>query len=271
MTYNYHTHTFRCGHASGTEREYIERAIENGITVMGFSDHSPYRFPDGREANYRVKTDTAEDYFVVLRQLREEYKDRIDIKIGFEMEYYDLYFEDMLSYVCGLGTEYLILGQHLTNNDTPGIRHVCSRPTDSEEQLEAYTDAVVEGMATGAFSYVAHPDVFNFTGSEEKYEKEMRRLCKQAAKLDLPLEINFLGIRGGRHYPTDLFWRIAGEEGCTAIYGFDAHDVPASFDGDSIPAAEALRAKYNIPLISPDEFRLLDPTSVLEKLRKENK
>ena len=62
-------------------------------------------------------------------------------------------------------------------------------------------------------------------------------MCKQAAKLDLPLEINFLGIRGGRHYPTDLFWRIAGEEGCTAIYGFDTHDVPSSFDGESIPAA----------------------------------
>ena len=28
MNYNYHTHTFRCHHATGTEREYIEEAIK---------------------------------------------------------------------------------------------------------------------------------------------------------------------------------------------------------------------------------------------------
>ena len=39
---NYHTHTTRCKHANGTEREYIEKAIEAGYQVLGFSDHSPY-------------------------------------------------------------------------------------------------------------------------------------------------------------------------------------------------------------------------------------
>ena len=47
MNYNYHTHTTRCGHASGTEREYIERALANGVEYMGFSDHSTFVFPDG--------------------------------------------------------------------------------------------------------------------------------------------------------------------------------------------------------------------------------
>ena len=37
MTANYHTHTWRCNHASGTEREYIEKAIESGIRILGFS------------------------------------------------------------------------------------------------------------------------------------------------------------------------------------------------------------------------------------------
>ena len=38
---NYHAHTTRCGHAFGTEREYIEAAIECGIREFGFSDHAP--------------------------------------------------------------------------------------------------------------------------------------------------------------------------------------------------------------------------------------
>ena len=31
MIANYHTHTWRCRHADGTEREYVETAIEAGI------------------------------------------------------------------------------------------------------------------------------------------------------------------------------------------------------------------------------------------------
>ena len=42
FTYNYHCHTKRCGHASGTDEEYVEAAIKAGYKVLGFSDHGPY-------------------------------------------------------------------------------------------------------------------------------------------------------------------------------------------------------------------------------------
>ena len=41
---NLHNHTFRCHHATGTDREYIEAAIRNGVRVLGFSDHTPQIF-----------------------------------------------------------------------------------------------------------------------------------------------------------------------------------------------------------------------------------
>ena len=44
---NYHTHTYRCQHAYGSEREYIEAAIRMGIAELGFSDHVPCPFKDG--------------------------------------------------------------------------------------------------------------------------------------------------------------------------------------------------------------------------------
>ena len=43
--YNFHNHTYRCGHATGTDEEYVLEAIKNGYEVMGFSDHAPYLFP----------------------------------------------------------------------------------------------------------------------------------------------------------------------------------------------------------------------------------
>ena len=99
MYANYHTHTFRCGHARGTEEEYIKRAIEGGIKIRGFSDHVPFAFENGREQSYCVQTSEAENYISTLKALREKYKDDIKIHIGFEMEYYPKYFEARHSYV----------------------------------------------------------------------------------------------------------------------------------------------------------------------------
>ena len=44
MLTNYHTHTTRCGHAEGTEEEYILTALRCGFKVLGFSDHTPWAY-----------------------------------------------------------------------------------------------------------------------------------------------------------------------------------------------------------------------------------
>ena len=36
MLKNYHTHTARCGHAWGTDDEFIQAAIDAGYTTLGF-------------------------------------------------------------------------------------------------------------------------------------------------------------------------------------------------------------------------------------------
>ena len=142
MFANYHTHTYRCRHASGTEEEYILNSINNGIKILGFSDHAPFKFPDGHESGYRVPTDEAENYFEVISKLREKYKDQIEIHIGFEMEYYPLYFDDMLKYVKSLGAEYLILGQHFIGSEHPNGKYV-SHGTTTEDDLKEYVDCIV--------------------------------------------------------------------------------------------------------------------------------
>ena len=88
------------------------------------------------------------------------------------------------------------------------------------------------------FEYV-HPEVFHFVGDERAYETEMRRICQAAAEADVPLEINFLGIREGRHYPIRRFWQWAAEYGCRVVFGFDAHDAESAYDGESLAVAEA--------------------------------
>lgn len=249
MDYNFHTHTRRCSHASGTEEEYILRAIEGGIRFMGFSDHIPLRFPDGYETkSVRVPTDQACDYFRDLQFLRKKYRDQIEIFIGFEMEYFPDYFDSMLNNAKNWGAEYLILGQHYLRPEHPSARHT-NLPSAEESELERYADLLVAAMKTGVFTYVAHPDVFCFTGNTEFYQNTMRKVACTSAKLGIPLEINFYGIRDHRRYPYEAFWEIAGQEGSPVTFGFDSHTAKSAFDSESLPSAMALVEKYNLNYI----------------------
>lgn len=253
MTYNYHTHTSRCSHATGTEEEYILRAIEGGITHMGFSDHAPFVFPGGFQSHYRIPMEQAKEYFGSLYALREKYRAQIDLKIGFELEYYPTFFRDMLDTALSLGCEYLILGQHFSADERPNGFYVAN-PTDDVSLLREYTDNVLAAMETGVFSYIAHPDIFHFTGPSTVYEQEMHRICTAAREQNIPLEINFLGIRSRRHYPREDFWAIAGQEQSPVTFGFDAHDVQSAYDPNSLDTAMMLVDKYHLNYIGRPEL-----------------
>ena len=256
MNYNYHAHTVYCRHAKGTMEEYVTRAYEMGVRHMGFSDHFPFRFPDGFEKSWRVQISEADMYIRDVCELREKYKGKIDIFLGFEMEYYSEFFDEMLKNAETYGADYLILGQHFINAsfDYPNNVHTVL-PTDSENMLVTYADSVTAAIASGVFTYVAHPDIFNFTGDDGVYTREMARICEASAKYDVPLEINFLGIRERRCYPRESFWKIAREFSSPVTFGFDAHDVMAAYDSASLPRAMELVQRYELNYIGEPTLR----------------
>lgn len=256
MDYNYHAHTTRCSHATGTEESYIEAAIAGGIRYMGFSDHIPHIFPDGHQSNYRVPFEQGHEYVSCIRALREKYAGQIELSVGFEMEYYRDYFSTMLQNAKDFGAEYLILGHHFLRQEYPNGLGV-TQLNDDPEDLEEFVCSVITAMETGVFSYVAHPDSFNFIGDEELYRKQMRRICVRSRELNIPLEINFLGIRRGRHYPNERFWQIAGEEQSPVTFGYDAHATSEAYDPDSLPIAMDMVDKYHLNYIGRPTLRPL--------------
>ena len=58
--FNLHTHTFRCGHASGTDDQMVLSAIEAGFELLGFSDHMPY--PELHLPTCRMFYDQRQEY-----------------------------------------------------------------------------------------------------------------------------------------------------------------------------------------------------------------
>lgn len=235
MIANYHTHTKRCGHAMGEDREYVEAALRAGLRVLGFSDHVPLPPGQGTGPRMRMELDQLGDYFASLQALREEFAGQIELHFGFEAEYFPGCFYELQSILADWPCEYLLLGQHFLREGERDI--YVGRPFEDARILERHTDSVIAAIETGAFRYVAHPDIANFVGDEKTYLAQARRLCRAAKEAEIPLEVNLLGMRELRWYPRGLFFEAAAEEGNKLILGTDAH-APEHFTGPD--AAEAL-------------------------------
>ena len=221
MLANYHTHTARCNHAVGEDRAYVEHAIRGGIKVLGFSDHCPWIFPGDYASPSRMSPAQVDGYFSSLLQLREEYASDITIYIGFESEYSPELLPAQEPFLADYPVDYQILGQHFLQPEPHGF--YTGMVVSDETLLETYVSSVIEGMETGRYVYLAHPDLMGFSGDRETYDKHYRRLCSYLKAHDIPVEINLLGVVDHRHYPDLRFLQLAGEAGCSAIIGCDAH------------------------------------------------
>lgn len=247
MYANYHTHTWRCNHAQGTEREYIERAIQTGIRVLGFADHSPYPFPKGHASGFRMRLDQLDDYCTTLQDLRREYAQDIEIHIGLEAEYYPTHFQALLDFVADYPIEYLLQGQHYTRDEYDG--QYSGHETRDEHVLADYCKQVIEGQRTGHYLYLAHPDLIHYVGKPAIYEKHMRGMLRELKAMGRPIEFNILGYATHRHYPSRAFWHMAGEEGLSAVIGLDAH-APEQFDAaQALEDARKILKEEGVPLI----------------------
>ena len=221
MIANYHTHTARCHHAVGAEREYVENAIRRGLKIFGFADHTPQYFPGDYYSFMRMRPYELPEYCAEVGTLRREFQNEIQILTGLEAEYYPAIWDDLISRLQDTDVQYLILGQHWLGNEQN--EHGSAGATNDENILRRYCHQVCEAVNTGKITYIAHPDLLNFVGDRKTYQRHYRDLCRCAKESNTPLEINFLGIATNRHYPNEAFWEVAAEEGCKVVFGMDAH------------------------------------------------
>ena len=253
MLENYHTHTARCHHATGTDEEYVLCAMEGGLKTLGFSDHTPFVFPGDYVSRIRMLPEEAEEYARSILSLKEKYADRIQIRLGLEVEYFPALMDGLLQLIAPLDIEYMILAQHWCDTEAGNVHNF--RPTDNPKQLERYCDQIIEGMQTGLFSYVAHPDIISYQGAEEDYIFHMTRLCQAAKTANIPVELNFQGIRENRQYPNDQFWKIAGDVGVSVVLGCDAHTPADVVDHKSEERALAIASAFRLNLLDKVPIR----------------
>jgi histidinol-phosphatase (PHP family) len=211
---NYHTHTKRCGHATGADEAYVVEALGDGMTELGFSDH--IMLPGFNEPGVRGNYEVCADYIQSINSLKEKYKDRMKIFVGFEAESFQVYFPYYQELIDNKVIDYMILGNHCQMNESKQLVSFFGKIT-TPAGLYLYRDLALSALQTGFFSCFAHPDYF--MSSIEKTDRDVRNVSKDLIEacigLDIPLEINVAGIRNGIKqigkvnrwiYPTDDFF-----------------------------------------------------------------
>lgn len=278
QTFNYHTHTYRCGHASIVEdEEYVKLAQQVGITKLGFTDHVPVTELEYQDSEKSMHISEVDEYISSVRKLQQE---NLNMKImcGFEAEY-----DPMKTKFLGElrdKVDYMILGEHYVPY---GMEKVPQK--NNPEYPIQYAEMLCAAMESGIFDIVANPDIFmQFRDSQDTEEKKKqfmenakiasKKICDKAKELEIPLELNFAGMSKGKHdikytdgefaYPHSEFWQIASETGVLVLYGVDAH-TPEQF------LTIAKDQKQADMIIDHSKLNLVDKNYNPQEARKNNK
>lgn len=256
QNFNYHSHTKRCGHASGEDEAYVQEAIRQGYRYMGFSDHAPY--DNGYVKGERMHKHELPDYVESVKQLQKTYADQIEIRIGLEIEYFEKQLDELLAYKEQM--DYLILGQH-----GPALHEPEFYEKHSDADVLLYASLIEKACEKGLPDIIAHPDLFMF-GKEawsEACEQAAHTICASAQKHGILLEVNLNGLKYGKRqlgeeyrytYPYRRFWEVASTYDVEVVYGLDAHQ-PQKYADHACFETVNKEIIYDLPLHFRKELR----------------
>lgn len=246
QNFNYHSHTYRCGHADldFQDEEYVKDYIKMGFKKMAFTDHCPEKNEIDKRQRMRMKYEEKKEYLKSIKNLKEKYVDKIEIKSGYETEYLPGE-EDNINEL-KKETDIIIIGQHFVYDDNKNLK-IFGKNDFSDKELTRYAEYIEEAMKLNIADIIAHPDIFmlrrdNFGEIESKVAN---MICKSAEKYNIPLEINLNNIFAHTYYtneelnhnsieeqrknlsnviyPCKEFWNVATKYNIKVLYGIDAH------------------------------------------------
>lgn len=249
MKFDLHTHHFRCGHADGTIRDYIEAGISAGLKVIGISDHTPY-FADPKEhpfPNITMAKKELASYVEEVLALKEEYQGKIDVLLGIESDFFPQHAEIYRSALAAYPFDYIIGSVHSVDEISIFNKNRWKgKSTDNHiAQKEQYYNLIRQSARSGMFQIMGHIDAMkgNYPAfSDIPAAEAIDQTLKTIAECGVAIEINTSGktkLSGG-WYPSDEILERALFYGVETTFGSDAH-VPSRVADEWEEVAARLR------------------------------
>ena len=256
MCADFHMHTTFCD-GKNTPEEMVKKGIEIGLSVMGFSVHSPLT----RDCSWAIRPDKTAEYRAEIYRLRDKYADKIRIYCGIEQDSFTECAPIGYDYIIGSVHAVLRCGVHTDVDMSPETSlDAISRFYDGDkyafaEDYFALVGDIVE--KTGA-DIIGHFDLLSkfqdhglaFDVNHPRYAAAWKAAADKLLKTGVPFEINTGAIsRGYRKtpYPAPEILRYLADHGGKAVINSDSHSTDAL--GCSYDAAYRIAKEIGIPLV----------------------
>lgn len=233
---DYHTHHWRCGHASGTLAEVVDAARARRLAAVGLSDHAPMlHLPGDHPMPGTAMPRSAFDGYVrEMVDLRDATAD-LAVRVGVEADYFpdhvDAY-RDLLArhpWDHVLGSVHFVDGWHFVDRRLPP-------GATADDVWDRALVLTAQAATCGLFDAITHLDVIKTRGHvpREWVTPRLHETLDAIRDADVALELNTSGWRKpvGECFPGPALLREAVRRGIPIVLGSDAHrpqDVGADF------------------------------------------
>ncbi|PKQ64430.1 hypothetical protein BZG02_06370 [Labilibaculum filiforme] len=247
--FSYHTHTTFCDGKSSAE-ELVLRAIELGLSAIGFSSHAPLAQNEPWSMPlYRLK-----EYKEEIEALKQKYQSQIQIYLSLEIDYIPQLTKpfDMLSKELGL--DYTIGSVHLVKAksasefwflDGPDTNYVHGIEVlfdgDVQKAVSAYYNQVIEMIETQNPDIIGHIDKVKmnnkgrfFSEQDKWYVDLLDRTIKVVKHSGCIVEVNTRGIyknKSDSFFPDAYFLQACKQNGIPVTISSDAHHADELVSG----------------------------------------
>ena len=243
-----HIHSPFCPHGTDDSLDmYVNEAIKNNLDDMSFIDHMPYPcvFADKDFLDECcMSKEVTKKYIESVLRIKEKYKDKIKINLGFEVDYVDGLEEETKKLLDEYGNviEDSILSVHFVkyNNKYYAIDY----EKDFTELLESlksldkvydlYFETLLRAVKSDLGVYkpkrIGHPTlvrIFNLLYPHEyKNYALIEEVVKEIKNRGYEIDVNTAGLRKPyckEIYPSGIFKEMVEKYNVTCIYGSDSH------------------------------------------------
>ena len=224
---DYHMHTPLCKHASGEPVDYARRALEVGLTEIGFSDHSPMARDDFDD--WRMFSSQLDEYVEKVRKAQRDFP-QLSIRLALEVDYvpgHEAWIRDLAA---RHPWDYFIGSVHYVSDDwavDSPFKLSEWKHRGTFEVWSVYFDRLTQAAESGLFEIIGHADLPKKFGHRPTQDCTplYERFLTAAKKHDCAIELNTAGLRKDCReiYPSRHILEIAFRKGVPITFGSDAH------------------------------------------------
>lgn len=215
-------------------KEFAKKAIENGVEEICVTDHMPLI---GNGAADRIPRGKVAEYCYKVREIAEEYKGRLSVKCGIEIDYHPTIHSEIEAVLKAGNFDFVLGSSHL---HAIGQLNIFGITKTYNGYAKAMFENTILAAKSGYFNAIPHIDMHRwiFTNpsrfplvddnySEEKHKELIEETLEAIRDNGLRLEINPHFAVGSNNfdniYPNIPIVKMALDKGIKFSYGSDAH------------------------------------------------